>query len=566
MKKQQWLCALMATVILLGSLVGCQRTPEETESETEWEFCWPMTPQNGLTFPTVSASTSEYTLTDADIEEFYRRLDVCDELIAANRKEDVEALEEALYYAHEAYAVIDQQSDIAYLLYCQDYYSDDAWDTYYESYLTRRKGHSDFWSVIHRAKRKNDAFETVADRFSNVAFPGILMSRSSAVEKNENLLVEIEAELQSLGDNKTKEQVYDLLNRYLVAAKKVADGCGYQNYYDYVAKTEYFRDFGDEERQVFREYVKTYIVPLGLEYKEQLDQLEKRMSWVSTSLSNAYNERRYDRLAVDYLAAYIESLPMSARNAMESAFRLDRIVLGESGVSRERAFVRFTGNTPLCYFNVDDMDLATVSHELGHYYADVAGNRETVDPDVRDIPCGFDIKETHSQTNTLLMVRYMDELEDGKGYEHFRLRTIYEMLYSIVRETMKDEFDDLLFSDPQAHTYTADQLTQKMSELVEAYRIDEFSPSSARTLSHYWQWCLEDCAYNLCYAVSAVVALQIYAISLEDYSAATEYFCRITEDIDKERSFVNTVSDAGLGSVFEADTYLSLIAELGNEE
>ena len=64
--------------------------------------------------------------------------------------------------------------------------------------------------------------------------------------------------------------------------------------------------------------------------------------------------------------------------------------------------------------------------------------------------------------------------------------------------------------------------------------------------------------YYLNYATSAVVSLNLYSLSVEDYDAALEAYRIIQEEVDMNRNFIGTLEKAGMDSVFEEEAYIKL--------
>ena len=68
--------------------------------------------------------------------------------------------------------------------------------------------------------------------------------------------------------------------------------------------------------------------------------------------------------------------------------------------------------------------------------------------------------------------------------------------------------------------------------------------------------------YYISYAVSAVAALEIYAIATENYDAALTAYNGLIEGITPEDGFLGALKKAGLTTPFEEQTYIDITSNL----
>ena len=237
---------------------------------------------------------------------------------------------------------------------------------------------------------------------------------------------------------------------------------------------------------------------------------------------------------------------------MRDAFEKGYIVIGDMSGSLNTANVADIGGMPVCYFYEENLDLVSVSHELGHYCQNLIEDGA--------IGISYDMKEVCSQANTLLMLRFLRDKIDRAGYDAFEIYEVSNLLYQTILETAKDEFDEIVFSDAEAYTYTAEQLTSIMEGLIAEYGIDEIGGSMEQYAKTYWyRQGLYQPAYRISYATSALMAFQLYWIANEDYAEATEKYRLFIETVNKESSFLGAIENAGLYSPFDEQMYLEFM-------
>ena len=83
----------------------------------------------------------------------------------------------------------------------------------------------------------------------------------------------------------------------------------------------------------------------------------------------------------------------------------------------------------------------------------------------------------------------------------------------------------------------------------------------------YWRLAaVSNPVYYISYAVSAVAALEVYAVAEEDYDAALTAYNALVDGITPEDGFLGALEKAGLTSPFEEQTYIDITNNLVNKE
>ncbi len=541
---------LLVAMLLLLSLSACEILGNGLESDSPSTWVNGVSVRENTLLKTLHFSLSDSDIKDSKIKNFRDCVDRCEEIYYNEKKTSPKELKNALYEMKAALDWFDRQRDIANYLYMYDTTDITAKEnyTYAEQIYTQIRG--EYWSCIGGILNTAKARLPIVKRFVDEEHGPLL----TVYFDNDDCYLrerELYAEFCSYNFKGTAEQIHGIFTEYLRVSRTYAQSYGCDDFYEYTTRHQLYRDYGKEEREQFREYVKRYLIPLYLEYHARSDAMYNSLGFLQRRKSDAYYNLPFDQFDQNYLFLYFDSLPDSIGNTMRSALEQGHVIIGDQPGSQKKASFMFCGDDPVCYFHESCLDLISVSHELGHYY------KNTIHGVNANI--SYDMSEVHSQANSLLMLRYLRDVIDSRAYDSFEVYEIENILYQTILATVRDEFDERIYSDPDAHTYTADELTAIMENLIQEYGIDKIGGSLERHLKTYWhRQGMNSPAYNLSYATSAVIALQIYYMSETDYAAATECYRLLIEEIDFTSTFLGTLEDAGLYSPFDEQLYLDL--------
>lgn len=507
-----------------------------------------------IIYPSVSASSLKVDLTEKKLEEFRIKLALVKRLFNEGEKGTENKFKNELYKLLTLEAAMETQCDTAYLLYYYDTQSSNAWSDYAFAYDLYDEANDLLWDFYNEYREKSGSFADVLnDVFDKEFTSTVPVSEYSNYYADE--MNALEGEYNSLVNSGSRDEkkIFGVLKDYLVAAKGFAVAGKAENYYEYASKYTYGRTDTAEQRERFREYTKEILVPLYKELDQKSLEFNDSLSFFEYNRTNRYLQEKYDSFGEDYLFEYFDSLPESSGKAMREAFEKDRILVGDKKGSYNTAMVLPLGNTPICYFDKDDMTLETMSHELGHYYAHVApGNAYYASH------FSYALQETHSGTNTLLLFSFLSDKLDGKAIRAAELFIVCNSLYTTVMGVIRDEFDEIVFtSDPS--TLTIEELKSIMSGLIEEYGIGDMSGNATDNLMSYWKRLIILYSMrNYCYSAANIAALQIYTKSKDDYAAACEIYKKIVEEPENRGSFNATIVKAGLTTPYAEKTYIEL--------
>lgn len=472
------------------------------------------------------------------------RIRACEKVLRANKAEDAEKLKNYLIVAYKSFKTLYMQYRTAYLVYSTDVASKEAEQVYYDIYNLYLEVDDLFLAMLRYRNDSECVHAGMLDDFYKTLYEDVIYSKpGTKPSSNWAAMSEIKRKFLSYNSKGTAEQIIGLYTEFLAQSRSYAQAFGYDNYYEYVSDRVYDRNYGAKERERLREYVREYLIPLYIEWGAASDRSWGSLTLSEREASEALGNARFDSHTEDYLLSYFRSLPASLGEKMQSAIERDRIVFGESENALLSAYEVRVGDTPMCYFHEDMADLVTVSHEIGHYYNDLVNGTGA---------CSQDLIEVHSQSNTLLMLSFMSRAFDSAAVSDFVGFEVNDTIHRAIASTIRDEFEEIVFSDPNSDKYTVSDMRRVMQGLIEKYRVKEFSSEMADQLLLYWHSIsLDSPGYRISYVASSVVSLQIYQKSLTDYDGALESYRRTVENIDRDNTFLGTLENAGLLSPFD---------------
>lgn len=503
-----------------------------------------------VVYPLVSVSSLSFTLTDAHFTEYESKLLAAKSLFDKNEEGSDAAFKHALYELLSLQAKMDTQRDIAYIQYYYDMSDSVAWENYLYAYRLYDDAHDLFWDFYHEAQGKENHLLAVFEEVIQREYQGNLISVTPEADTYAYQMEVLEQEYNSLKNSgASDEKMFAAYKKYMQAAYGYAVSSGADHYYEYAHKNIDYRNDTAAQRDLLREYVKEYLVPLCRELRAKSKLYDQQLSRAEVTLSNQYLYSPYDSFSSDHLTDYFSSLSRSSGEAMKGAFEKDRVLIGEGDHSYNHAMVMMVGNTPICYFHEDRTTLETMSHELGHYYAHEVGDTTYA---------SLDLRETHSTANTMLLYSYLSDTLNSKAFTAAELYMAYNWTYQIITSVIKDEFDERIYSSHPLMLKQAD-FERIMRELIAEYQVSDLSNGVVDQLMTYWR--RNGIVYpmsNYCYATANIAAFQIYLKSKDDYAAASEIYRKIVEEPENGGDFLLTLSKAGLKTPYEEQTYREL--------
>ena len=489
----------------------------------------------------------EYTLTEQDLTDFENKVaEVRDAFLNATTLDDASA---AIYPLYSYYSRFIEQSHIAEILY----YCHQNDKTAEANYLFATSATEKAGTVI--TELETELYESNSAIRSEY-FEGLtdeeIQSRlklSDAVGKHNVLISELISDYYGNEEYADGEGRALLYNKLILAGQELAELTGYENYYEYTSDSTYYRDYGKEERNLFRDYVAEYIAPLYYRAAEKYEDAYNNLSYKQTSaFAGIMESTAYNKLEKNYLQEYIQSLKQSTASNMNHMFEKNNFICADWSDSALAAFTTYI-NAPFCYFGPDAyQSLFIVTHELGHYCASLALKTDVY---------SFDIGETHSQGNEMLLLTFLKDSMDSAVYETMVAYEIYSVTHSILLATVIDHFEETIYSDPNSGSYTKEDYERILTErIMPKYNLSE--ELKTILLSNWEEIRITSPCYYISYATSGIAALNLFELAQKDYEAATEAYRKITEELDETAAFTGTLKSAGIASPFEEQSFIDL--------
>ena len=528
---------LMCVVILVLQLISCKNKSDDYVFE--------------VIYPSVTVSSLEFTLNDEALVEFKDKLSAAKELFQKEKGVEEDEFRHALYELLSLEANIGTQADIAYMLYYYDTKDTKAWDNYLYAYNMCDEAHDLFWEFYNEARYEDGALSKVFEEVIEKEYQGHLVTLSDSSSDTYRYEMEtLEKEYDSLrNSNASDSKIFYTYRNYMIAAYKYAKAVSAANYYEYSKEYRYYRGDTAEQRNALRQYTKEYLVPLYKALAAKSQAYDRTLSAAERNLVDKYLSGEYNSFEEDYLFDYFSSLSKSSGQAMTDAFEKDRVLIGDKSNSYNTAMVCKIGNTPICYFHKSKTTLDTMSHELGHYYANVSGDSTYY---------SFDLRETHSTANTMLLYSYLSQNINNKAFTSAELYMISNWVYQTISSVIRDEFDEKIYTcNPSV--LKLEDIESIMSDLIDEYGVRSMSTSLPNQLMTYWKRLgITYPMSNYCYATAYVAALQIYIKSKDDYVGAAEMYRKIVEEPEGEGDFISTIVKAGLTTPYDEQTYIKI--------
>ncbi len=192
-------------------------------------------------------------------------------------------------------------------------------------------------------------------------------------------------------------------------------------------------------------------------------------------------------------------------------------------------------------FLADDFyDVISVSHEFGHFHCDLGD--ET--PIYQQYNC-IDVAEAQSQGMEMLFTRFYPEIfkEDAAFMEKL---AIYNILGSVIAGLAIGQFEYQVMQN--AESYSAEDVLNCYDEIREQFDLS----TELYEISHLF----EQPGYYVSYGISALPAIQIYALMQENQEEAVSIYEKLSgiSSFSGEMFFSEAMKTCNLRDPFAADT------------
>lgn len=553
------LCLLLIAALLLN-LVGCTKpqvpsTDPTGTAQTTVPTVPTTAPTTVPTEPTVTEPTVlptepepekeslEYTLTQEDVDEFYRLLTECETLAIAG--EDMEAIEAISDQLDAQFELLQAQNSIAMILYYYNMADEQKEEIHLE--------------CVEICTDAQDAYMQAVRRIYLSETPAREMLFEGWTEKDIDLLLKYDERISELQQRNSKIEVdyrtaaldsvrIPLYIEFINNNNEIAKIYGYDNYYTYSYDVVYNRDYGTKEVELMRQLAKEYLtVALGkysIKFNKNFNALSAKEQ--NNIVAFLYNE--YSSIPVDYLGKYLDTMPGNLKQDTEYMLAYDSLFSYYSG-SMSGAFTTTIADRSYCFFGADYSSVSTVVHEAGHYYASQYA-------DLNTIP--LDLAEVHSQGNEWLFLATVGNTMKSSEFNATVNYLTYNNIAMILICLMVDEFEQKVYST-DVSDFTAADFDAIMDSIVTQYFDLEYAAANLTDVNAYWRAVVvEQPIYYISYAVSVIAAMDLYNIAKEDFAAAAETYRKLCEEPLEDAGFLESISAVGLSGPFDEAFYKRL--------
>ena len=190
------------------------------------------------------------------------------------------------------------------------------------------------------------------------------------------------------------------------------------------------------------------------------------------------------------------------------------------------------------------MDYTTMFHEFGHF-----ANAYYTESDLLFGISDNDICELQSQGLEVLALNFYDRIFGERAGEYIAKNVLLNLLYSVVDGCMYDEFQQRVFME---ESLSPERVKEIYAQIYEDYG---YAPYEGYDLE--WadvQHNFEFPFYYVSYAVSAVPALELYAMMQDSFDAAAEKYLAVSAMDTELYYFSEAMDEVGFGRVFDEAT------------
>ena len=369
-----------------------------------------------------------------------------------------------------------------------------------------------------------------------------MTKKQKRLAKEDNALVqEYDKLILNSADLKKDNKEFTRIFKELVEIRnEEAATYGYDNFPDYAYEFYYGRDYDSEDAQDLYADVKKYIVPVFLESVNK---------FYSTDFYQILEYYDSGDEILRNIAPYIGDIDPE----LNSSFNyLRRHHLYDLDATATKMDVGYTTDLPqygaLYIFNSpygEASDYSVTIHEFGHYNAGFHQSGRFLFEE----PESYDILEIQSQGLEMLFLDYYDELF-GDSADIIRLETLTNMLSGVVSGCMYDEFQQVIYRNPDMTAKEIDKLAGKLAKeygLIDAqFTTKEDALYDWVNVSHTY----ESPMYYISYATSALSSLDIWVESLDDREAAIDKYMEVSA-IDPTLPYLGALKKCGLTNIFD---------------
>ena len=525
-------------------ILGFSKKSGSEETTTAQEETSAQSPdEEGSGDDSAGYSIPEYTGYD---EEVIAAL--CEELSSLASGSDFDKIKECYDELISEFDLLYDQELLAYMVYCTDAANSDYYDDYNELYLMLVEYADEAYMAMKEVLAGPCADEFTEYIGTDAAaeleeYEELTDQELEWAEEENDLIAEYNAayeEFDASGSSDYEdlnEAVGDIYLELVALRTEMAQFYGYDDYAQYADAEIYGRDFSTQEAEIFHEAVKE----VSEEFYNILYGSYAYFGFYYSSVS--FESDTIINTAYTYgsgISSYItDTLDVMLEYSLLDVAEDDARINGSFSTS-------YSSGAPTMFVNMDGWsDFQTFTHELGHcvntYLTADRGNVL-----LSEGGC-YDILEIHSNGLEALYTNYYDDIF-GSYSNYAYSFTLMELMVNVVDGALYDEFQREVYENPDM---TLDEINDLFESLSEEYGNPYASSGkySWVAVSHNF----ESPMYYISYGVSALAALQIWALSVEDYDEAVSVWEEIVSTDTAGLGYFELLESSGLESFVDDD-------------
>lgn len=489
-----------------------------------------------------------YTLTD---EEFEAALAVLDQMVEVSKTaESAEAIDVYYDQFEKAYYHLAEQRTIASIVYYCNMSDEPSAERHLDAQAKFLDLHDKYMQSLRTIYLESPHKDELFADWSEDEIRELLEYDPVIIALNKEI-EELQVQFDNLDQNSYSfnTESVEIYKQIILKNNQLARLNGYDNYYEYASKNVYGRDYDTEDLAMFRQYIVDYVVPNFSKVYGDFMEYRNLSSTRQTTFSEFLN-KSFDKTKKNYLLKYLYSLEGKMGESMLDVFENKNCVFSNNTSSHPTAFQTYLyeSDKPFCLFGSKGQSANTIVHEIGHYYEAIANG------DVKS----YDLLETHSQGNEFLFTNFLKDEMNSAVYSCVRAYNLVNACYVIIIATLVDEFEQRVYAldDETIANMTSDDFDAIMADVCEPYGgVSWVSQNLADPMSYWRRVAISNPVYYISYAVSAVAAVEIFALAESDTAAAFEAYRILVEDARAEDGFIGALKKAGLYTPFEEEAF-----------
>lgn len=533
MKRRNRRAALLLAVCLLLTLTGCARAnpfarerraiPELQTASEETEAAQPLCA--GGYFGEPARGSVPYAQMQPETPQEADFAALCDTVLAAAEARSPARVHAALEQLHTALLALHTAYTLADLRHMADAGSEDAAaaaDDAYARYSAALDRYYDAMHTLCRDGAYGALLEKEFDEGMLAAFAAYDPASSDAslalLTREQALVTEYEIEMAKYSPD--PDTIGEIFVSLIAVRSEMAAAAGYDSYADYAYAADYARDYTPAEARALWTLAKEQYAPLLREYADDVDEAARRLT----------DEALLDLSEDGILTALQRGAAMlSPELAASCAYLIDN-GLYDIAANDRKADIGFTTwlasyEAPFL-FNApygDYYDLTSAIHEFGHYNAYYYNGS-----DVLFGVCDYDLSELQSQGMEVMFLPLYDALFGEEAAALLRAQTVYNLMTGVVQGAMYDEFQQTVYRLDEP---TPARVNEAFLGIYESYGYEPYDGAEYEWMSVIHNF--EQPMYYISYAVSALPALELYAMQQKSPADALDTYLRAAAMADE---------------------------------